>query len=345
MKKLVFRVIILLFGLALGLFAAEVACKILELRAARQYRRVSSAISRPSRIPDVRFELIPNTSGITPGQDKVIRINSHGFRGPEIAHPKPEGVFRLAVLGDSIAFGRTLEEEDVFPYQLPDLLRERVPGRQFDVINASLSGRDTWEEVSLLEHRVLDLQPDLVIIQICLNDHVRFPPPDPSAHRGAFGERRWYAYSSLLALLDERVPGFRNHHVRIAERFGFDMRTASEALRDYAIDIAHLHDIAAHWDIWRPLFLRAHELCQQHHAQLMLVVFPTSRLIGMPETASAIPELTGLAREHNIPLVDLLQPFRDAPGSVLTDYTHPNVQGQRLAAQTIADAVVPLLTP
>ncbi|MDD3440606.1 MAG: hypothetical protein PHU50_04060, partial [Kiritimatiellae bacterium] len=129
MKTVVFRILILLWGLFLGLLSAELVCKFLDLRSASHYQKVSGAISRPSRIPDVRFELIPGASGITPGQDKVIRVNANGFRGPEIPMPKPPDLFRIAVLGDSIAFGRTLDEHEVFPYQLPALLQERVPGR------------------------------------------------------------------------------------------------------------------------------------------------------------------------------------------------------------------------
>jgi lysophospholipase L1-like esterase len=36
----------------------------------------------------------------------------------------------------------------------------------------------------------------------------------------------------------------------------------------------------------------------------------------------------------------LLQPFRNAGQPVLTDYTHPTAPGHRLAAETLADAVV-----
>lgn len=339
MKTAVFRILILAWGLFLGLVAAELVCKLLDLRSARQYRRISGAISRPSRIPDVRFELIPGASGLTPGQDKVVRVNAQGFRGPDILMPKPPDTFRIAVLGDSIAFGRTLDEDEVFPYQLPALLHERIPNRPFDVVNASLSGRDTWEEVALLEHRVLDLNPDLVILQVCLNDHIRFPPPDPSQRRGAFGERPWYAYSSLLDRLDRKSPRFRKWHVAIAERMGFDMRTPGKVLEDYALDMGHIHNVASNWPVWHREFLRARDLCRQHDAELLIAVFPTSRILNLAEADKTIPELSELAADDNIRLVDLLHPFRAADRPVLIDYTHPNRLGHRLAAQTLADAI------
>lgn len=338
MKKTLFRLIILLGGALFGLLLAEMACKIMDLRAASQYRRVSGRISRPSRIPDVRFELIPDTSGITPGQTKVVRVNSHGFRGPEINLPKPPDTFRIAVLGDSIAFGRTLDEEEVFPYQLPRLLGERLPDRKFDVINASLSGRDTWEEVALLEHRVLALDPDLVILQVCLNDHIRFPPPDPRRRRGAFGERPWYAYSSLLELLDRKLPNFRKWHVAMATRLGFDMRSPAKVLEEYALDMQHIHNIAANWPAWSQEILRAKELCHAHGARLMIAVFPTSRLL-LQKQAQSIPQLTELARAHGIPLVDVIQAYAPHGTRLLVDYTHPKAEGHRIAAEFLADTI------
>jgi lysophospholipase L1-like esterase len=339
MKPAVLRVLILTLGVGLGLLAAELVCKGLDLYASRQYRQVSNAISRPSRIPDVRFELIPGASGLTPGQDKIIRVNAHGFRGPAIQTPKPPNTFRIAVLGDSIAFGRSLDENKVFPYQLPALLQERVKHREFDVINASLSGRDTWEEVALLEQRVLNLQPDLVILQICLNDHIRFPPPDSSVHRGAFGEKPWYAYSSFLHLLDQQFPRFRQWHIATATRMGFDMRTPEEVLKNYALDLHYIHNVAVHWPTWHREFLRARDVCRQHGVRLLLTVFPTSYILNQAEIDTTIPELSQLAQEYNIVLVDLLHPFRAAGRPVLSDYTHPNSLGHRLVAETLADAI------
>ena len=338
MKRVCFRFVFVFLGLLLGFLLAEVTCKFLDLHAARQYRRVSERISRPSRIPDVRFELIPGASGVTPDQTEAIRVNRFGFRGPEIEKAKPSGVYRIAVLGDSIAFGRTLKEAAVFPYQLPVLLKEQFPERSFEIINASLSGRDTWEEVALLEHRVLELAPDLVIIQVCLNDHIRFPPPDPRRTRGAFGERAWYTYSSLLDLLGRQFPAFRKWHVATATRLGFDMRSPPKVLEEYALDIQYIHDTETNWPLWHREFLRANELCRARGVDFMIAVFPTARLLGekQPQT---IPALTELAHEHNIPLVDLIHAYQKSGTSLLQDYTHPTAAGQRLAAEVIAEAI------
>lgn len=338
MKKSIYRALMLAFGLLFGLAMAEIACKFVDLRAAQQYRRASSPITRPSRIPGVRFELIPGSSGTPPGHSKFIRVNQLGFRGPELAIAKSSNTYRIAVLGDSIAFARYLDAEDAFPGLLPDRLVARVPGRRFEVVNASLGGRDTWEEVVLLEQRVLDLQPDLVVMQVCLNDHLRLPTPDPNDNRGLYGERSWYAYSSLCDRLDRRFPRFRKWHVAAATRLGFDMRTPAEVIKECVLDPRFIHDVQGDWPTWREQFLKADELCRQRGAGFLIAVFPTARLLGS-EQEQTIPELSALARERGIPCVDLLQPFRAERSSVLKDWTHPNKRGQALAADVIADAI------
>jgi len=144
----------------------------------------------------------------------------------------------------------------------------------------------------------------------------------------------------LLDLLDRKSPRFRKWHVAAAERLGFDMRSPGEVLQDYALDMRHIHNIAPNWAAWHPQFLRARDLCRRHGATLLIAVFPTARILNQADADSTIPELTDLARDNGIPLVDLLQPFRNAGQPVLTDYTHPNAPGHRLAAETLADAVV-----
>jgi hypothetical protein len=60
------------------------------------------------------FELgRPNQRGIYRGA--VHRTNSAGFRGRELTEAKPPGVFRVAVIGDSITMGSGVREDDTYP--------------------------------------------------------------------------------------------------------------------------------------------------------------------------------------------------------------------------------------
>ncbi|MGE3175035.1 MAG: SGNH/GDSL hydrolase family protein [Planctomycetota bacterium] len=123
---------------------------------------------RLSPHPRIVYELIPNLEFRYFGAR--CRTNSHGFRSPEIPVQKPPGAFRVVVLGDSVAFGHGVEQDEVFAHQLGLLLRERHPGRAIDVINTGVSGYNTAMEVETLVQKGLAFGPDLVVYHFVGND-------------------------------------------------------------------------------------------------------------------------------------------------------------------------------
>ena len=76
---------------------------------------------RRSDNPRLRFELRP---GSAVRAEVDYRVNAEGLRGAETTVEKPAGVRRVAVLGDSIAFGYWVAEGDGFPRQLEAMLNE-----------------------------------------------------------------------------------------------------------------------------------------------------------------------------------------------------------------------------
>lgn len=111
--------------------------------------------------PNLRFE----------GKKHTIEHNSLGFRGPEISWDKPEGTFRIACLGGSSTYGHgPSSNETTWPMRLEHYLREQYPGRAIEVINGGCQGYSSFESVQNLAHRVLPLEPDVVIVYHTIND-------------------------------------------------------------------------------------------------------------------------------------------------------------------------------
>jgi lysophospholipase L1-like esterase len=110
------------------------------------------------RDPDLGYKLNPHNEG----------TNALGIRHAELAPGKPAQLFRVIVVGDSVAFD---------PSGFVGLLRQRVAkvrSGDVEVINASVPGYTTYQERRLLERDLMPLQPDLVIVQYCVNDNHRF---------------------------------------------------------------------------------------------------------------------------------------------------------------------------
>ncbi len=118
--------------------------------------------------PEIRYVLAPNQHGWV--DDGFVTTNSLGFRGNEIASPKPAGRYRVVVLGDSVAFGWGVNDGDTFCAQAEQLLRRHEKYRNAEVVNLAVPGYAVRQEVALLKRALAQLQPDLVLIGFYSND-------------------------------------------------------------------------------------------------------------------------------------------------------------------------------
>lgn len=105
----------------------------------------------------------------TGGREVLLQTNSFGLRGPEPQLPKPAGAFRVICLGDerTIAAGTALE--DTYCARLQERLQSRTNLR-VEVINAGLPDGCPLTELILLSHRLIGLQPDLVLVHLDATD-------------------------------------------------------------------------------------------------------------------------------------------------------------------------------
>ena len=94
-------------------------------------------------------------------------INSLGLRSPELVKPKPPKTFRIFILGGSTVEGGFNDRWIISTY-LGQELKKYYPG--VEVINAGIVGYSSQEELALLQTKILDLQPDLVVIFDGRND-------------------------------------------------------------------------------------------------------------------------------------------------------------------------------
>ena len=101
-----------------------------------------------------------------------VRYNALHFRDVPPA-PRPGGVRRVVVLGDSFAEGQGVKEADTLARVLERLLATRAPGR-YEVRNCGRRGMDFPELFGSFED-ALAYEPDLVIYTLTLNDAVQPP--------------------------------------------------------------------------------------------------------------------------------------------------------------------------
>lgn len=99
-----------------------------------------------------------------------VQTNRYGFREREFEIPKPPGVYRVMVLGDSFTWGYGLAPEERYAAVAEARLNRASGGRRFEVLTFAIPGYSTISQRNLLEEYRHEVEPDLIVVGFCLND-------------------------------------------------------------------------------------------------------------------------------------------------------------------------------
>jgi lysophospholipase L1-like esterase len=110
-------------------------------------------------------EIVPNQSS------ESININSHGFRGPEITVERQPEIFRIFMLGGSTMFGMgATSDSTTIPGYTQSLFDNALNNNSVQVINAGIQDANTKTESRMIEQRILNFQPNLIVMYDGWND-------------------------------------------------------------------------------------------------------------------------------------------------------------------------------
>lgn len=107
----------------------------------------------------------------------TLSTNEQGFRGPPVALAKPAGTVRIALLGESSAFGYFVNDGEEAARILERALRDA--GEHVEVINAAVPGYNLHQTIRRFDTLAAPLEPDLVILYAGWNDLVYVVSPTP----------------------------------------------------------------------------------------------------------------------------------------------------------------------
>ena len=110
-------------------------------------------------------ELIPNQ------QSNSVTINSLGFRGDEFSPEKPDNVYRIFMLGGSTMFGHgATSDKTTIPGHTQDFFQKYDAEFKIEIINGGIQGADSYTETKIIENKLINYSPDMVIIYDGWND-------------------------------------------------------------------------------------------------------------------------------------------------------------------------------
>lgn len=131
------------------------------------------SIIEPHSDNTIIYDLKPNLS--VRFQRVPVATNSCGMRSPERPHHKAANTFRIALLGDSFAFGWGVEQQESFAQRIEDNLNRSYQGHPaVEVLNFGVPGYSTFQEAHQYLDKGVAFKPDAIVVFFIQND---FGPP------------------------------------------------------------------------------------------------------------------------------------------------------------------------
>ena len=256
--------------------------------------------------------------------------NSRGYRDLERTVEKPAGTKRIVSLGDSFAWGASVEFEDAYPQRLERSLSRRRR-ETWQVVNLALPGMNTVDEEGQLRTEGLAYGPDVCLLGFVLND---------SEDAEAAETRRVAEWAEEK----RRTPGLLDHSAlfRLVKTRLWATAENRKRITGYKSMYA---DDAPGWIASRRALKQMGALSRERGVPFLVVIFP---LFGNPlDDRYPFPEIHAkvaqAAAEAGAKVLDLLPVYRGLRWDILVvdgvDDEHPNEIAHRIAASAILHAL------
>ena len=294
----------------------------------------------------------PTQENIPNQHNEYVNINSFGFRGVEISKEKPENVYRIIMLGGSTLFGYGASSDET---TIPGFLQKKFETTDSDfkveVINAGSSGAYSKTETLYVKHKLLDFDPDLIIVYDGWNDS-RIPYTSHIGERGLAGQ----LYDSVNHL--QSIFPYYKTPIVIRE-IGRDLISAEEDTIATRID-ANLDKKVI---LWKERWNESCLLAQKNDIKTLITIQPmlgtgdrivtkleksTSGLLQndfmqlplyqLQKFVDVLPELTNCTNT-----ADLTHVFDGHNEPIFLDLGHVGEQGSMLISEKIYELVLPII--
>lgn len=174
-----FRNAILAIFMASGAFLLTLICAEAYLRAYapvpdpyETYKRnqlnhyIRSTFPKNFKMYTIAEPGLPGLSG-----RNLFSTNNVGFRGDHLAMPKPTKEYRVFLVGGSSSECFYLDDAQSINQVLQEAMQKKqIEEKVVKVYNAGRSGEALDDHVSMIAHRIIHMQPDVIIVFAGIND-------------------------------------------------------------------------------------------------------------------------------------------------------------------------------
>jgi len=309
------------------------------------------------RDPVLGWTLTPDFEGERDIHSKkyYYKTNSLGIRDKDYPFKKPESVYRIICLGDSIT-EEGLSNEAAYP----KLLEKKINAgfsldRRAEVINAGIVDYGIEQEYLFLKERGLNYKPDMVILGYFLNDGRGFVPSKAIFLKGF---KNILGKSRFLYMLDKMIMKYRiKYQYKIWEKdreqlwrpvFNAEDWRNDKKVRYKLIELSKkdwgLAWTQKGWERTEYFLNKISTLSKSKNFKFVVLAFPITLQLYADASDSYmfLPQerLSQYCRDNKIILIDLLPYVKKyKEEGVFYDHCHHTPFGLELISQALYDSI------
>jgi GDSL-like Lipase/Acylhydrolase family len=279
----------------------------------------------------LQFELQPAVERTLFGKPFV--TNDFGMHDAPVATSKPDGTFRIAVVGSSIDMGWGVTYQDTYINQLEQWLNAHsarlglTSARRFEVLNFAVAAYSPMQRLETLRTKVMSFHPDAVVYSATTND-LRL--------------MEIHLCELLRKKLDLRYD-FLREIVSVAGLDRDDLHVDADGELTNKARVKHKLQ-PFYWSLYDATLGAIAAECRTAGLPLVMVIVPRVGKADVPPArAEPVARLKAIASRQGLTVFDItdsFDPFDAAMIEIAVGDDHPNAIGHRRLFLALARALV-----
>ncbi|MDO8509362.1 MAG: SGNH/GDSL hydrolase family protein [Nanoarchaeota archaeon] len=285
----------------------------------------------------INFQDTTFGAGVGPNSLKFnvenVHLNLDDMRDRDFSIDKPDKTIRIAGLGDSYTFASGIKNvNNSYLKVLENELNSLNNSNRYEVLNFGIPGKDTEDELEILEEKVLKYDPDVIMIGYVLNDFKNVDPTLklPKKHItiipyfGFWLSNLFYSYTIFEIKMN-----------RALENTGLKMSTTEITFKEFESDINKNYN--------RELFEKIAKIAKENDIKVVLIVFPVIYDFENYPFLEINSFIKKVGEDNGFYTIDILESYKKYEESTLivNKYDlHPNELGHKIAGEAILEIFI-----
>lgn len=259
---------------------------------------------------------------------------------------KPKGVYRILVIGDSIAYGQGVRREDTFAKLVENKLNRNKTEKKYEVVNIAQPGINTADEYYEFINKGLQYSPDMILIAYFINDlgNVHYNKIDNTQHpnyiRSSLNRQHWEWAIPFPYWFEKVLVNNSDFYLFLMRRYDSLLKTMGiRSKKNYDSNtLAPYLEKGKDWEYMLYYLYQMNAKAKKEGIKPIITIIPDFYKLKPYPFKYIHQEVEKIANLINLPVLDLLPVFygKDSFNLVVSKIdSHPNKLAHEMMAEEI----------